>query len=160
MAWSHPPSDSMVETASHASWVILFQDLSFLWLLLLIDVSNLNLLFAKTSWIYCVPMQHTRFVKQFCQQLIMKAVLKAISDLNRGKSLLLVQLGTSTNVKQNINCTSAGFNVTILHLPRIVQSSNQNQLDPISYIDKLKSFNAATSATSCKIKPAEFILRE
>ena len=70
----------------------------------------------------------------------MKAILKAMPNLHKGVIFTTGATRDSTNVKQIINCTSAKFNVTTLHLPRIIHCSDQHQLDLISYIDKLKLF--------------------
>ena len=72
-----------------------------------------------------------------------KAALKAMQDPNQWvKPLPLVLLGIRTNIKQDINCTSAKLVYgTTLRLPsEFFQCSDQQQLDPISYVDKLKSF--------------------
>ena len=57
------------------------------------------------------------------------------------KSLLLVLLGIRTNVKQDINCSSAELVYgTALCLPgKFFQCSDQQKMDLISYVDKLKS---------------------
>ena len=80
-------------------------------------------------------------VERFHRQL--KAALKAMRDPNQWvKSLPLVLLGIRTNIKQDLNCTSAELVYgTTLRLPsEFFQCSDQQQLDPISYVDKLKSF--------------------
>ena len=79
-------------------------------------------------------------VKRFHRQL--KAALKAMKDPNQEmKSLPLVLLGIQTNVKHNINYTSAELVYgTTLHLPgEIFQHTNQQLMDPTSYVDKLKT---------------------
>jgi len=56
------------------------------------------------------------------------------------KSLPLVLLGIRTNVKQDINCTSAELVYgTTLRLPgEFFQRTDQQLMDPTSYVDKLK----------------------
>ena len=58
------------------------------------------------------------------------------------KFLPLVLLGIRTNIKQDNNCTSPELVYgTTLHFPsEFFQCSDQQQLDPISYADNLKSF--------------------
>ena len=80
-------------------------------------------------------------VERFHRQL--KAALKAMRDPNQWvKSLPLVLLGICTNIKQDLNCTSAElvYGTTLHLLSEFFQCSDQQQLDPISYVDKLKSF--------------------
>ena len=80
-------------------------------------------------------------VERFYQQL--KVVLKAIRDLNHWmKSLPLALLGICTNIKQDINCTSAElvYGITLHLHSEFFQCSDQQQLDPISYVDNLLSF--------------------
>lgn len=73
----------------------------------------------------------------------LKAVLKAISDPNhRVKALPLALLKICTNVKQDIKCSSAELVHTYMGQPFVplecFHSSDHQQVDPISYVDKLK----------------------
>ena len=75
-------------------------------------------------------------VERFHRQL--KAALKATPDQNHWvKALPLVLLGIRTNVKPDINCTSAELVYgTTLRLPgEFYHCSDHQQLDPISYVD-------------------------
>ena len=83
VAWSHPPSDSMVEAALYAFYISRF------------GIPSVITTEMCPVWIYSLPKphefivcQHTRvtgLIKHFHQQLIMKATLKAMPDLNKGE---------------------------------------------------------------------------
>ena len=141
-----PPLDSTAQTAARAflsGWISRFgipsvittdrgvQVESALW------QNLMNLLGTKhirtTAYHPCANGLVERFHRQ----------LKAMRDSNHWvKFLLLVLLGIRTNIKQDINCTSVELVYgTTLHLPsEFFRCSDQQQLDPISYVDNLKSF--------------------
>ena len=82
-----------------------------------------------------------RLLERFHWQL--KVALKAIQDPNHWvKFLPRVLLGIHTNMKQDSNCTSAElvYGTTLCPPSEFFQCSDQQQLDPISYFDNLKSF--------------------
>ena len=85
-AWSHPPSDSMVETASHA---FLSDCISRFGIPLVITVDRcVQFEFALPKPHKFIVYQHTRItglIEHFHQQLIMKVTLKAMAYLNRGE---------------------------------------------------------------------------
>ena len=145
-----PLPDSTAETAAHAflsSWISRFgipsvittdrgvQFESALW------QNPLNLLGTKhirtTAYHPCA----NGLVERFHWQV--KVALKAMRDPNQWvKSLPLVLLGIHTNIKQDLNCTSSElvYGTTLCLPSEFFQCSDQQQLDPITYVDKLKSF--------------------
>ena len=82
-----------------------------------------------------------RLVERFHRQL--KVALQTMQDPNHWvKFLPRVLLGIHTNMKQDTNCTSAElvYGTTLCLPSKFFQCSDQQQLDPISYFDNLKSF--------------------
>ena len=74
------------------------------------------------------------------------------------KALPLVLLGIRTNVKPDINCTSAElvYGMTLRLSGEFFHCSDDQQLDPISYVDH----HATAPATSCQITSSELTLHE
>ena len=145
-----PLPESTTETAAHAflsGWISRFgistvittdrgvQFESALW------QNLMNLLGTKrirtTAYHPCAA---NGLVKHFHRQL--KAALKAMKDPNHWmKSLPIVSLGIRTNVKHDINCTSAElvYGTTLHLLGKFFQYMDQQLMDPTSYVDKLKA---------------------
>ena len=145
-----PLLDSTTETAAHvflSGWISRFgipsvittdkgvQFESALW------QNFMNLPWTKRIRTTAYHPYANKLIERFYRQL--KVALKAMQDPNHWvKSLPLVLMEIHTNIKQDINCTSAELLYgTTLRLPsEFFQCSDQQQLDPIPYVDNLKFF--------------------
>ena len=118
----------------------------------LVIVTDWGVLFESALWLNLINLLGTKhisttayhpcangLVKCFHQQ--MKAALKAMPDPNQWvKCLPPTLLGIYINVKQDIDCTWAELFTGQLCLPgELFQYSDQQQLDPILYVNKLRS---------------------